>query len=300
MNLRRLFPLLAVAASLTATAPAPVSATTEGRLRVELLVDGRPMREYRDRGTTYVEAQRGREYSVRLTNLENVRVAVALAVDGRNSIDGRRTSAADARKWILDPWQSMTVSGWQVGESRARRFFFTTEDRSYADWLGDTRHVGVIEAVAFRERPRPQVWSDRDDRGPWGRDRRGLEGERAEAQAGARSGNEAPSAAQSAPSASGSTSSARAKASTRADSRDHAASEEAATGIGRDMRNEVVRVSFEHDAVAASSVRIRYEFREGLERLGIIARHADEDHLRRREHASGFDGGSWAPEPPWR
>jgi hypothetical protein len=82
----------------------------------------------------------------------NVRVAVALSVDGLNSIDARRTSATDARKWVLDPHESLVISGWQVDMNHARKFFFTTEQDSYAQWLGKTQNTGVVTAVFFRER----------------------------------------------------------------------------------------------------------------------------------------------------
>ena len=65
---------------------------------VDVLVDGAPERRYAHDGRWYVEARRGREYAIRLRNPYAVRVAVALSVDGLNTIDARETTAADARK----------------------------------------------------------------------------------------------------------------------------------------------------------------------------------------------------------
>ena len=303
MDIRRLWTLAAAAAALSILSPSPAGAATDNRLRVELLIDGRPMREYRDRGTTYVEARDNREYSIRLTNLEDDRVAVALAVDGRNTIDGRRTSAREARKWILEPWQSITVTGWQVGESRARRFYFTTESDSYAEWLGDTRNVGVVEAVAFREREPRRSWTD----GWWGSDRDERDDRLSRSRQAPSKSSRADGPAASPPGAaaerSGSASgSASAQGSARAESRASrdVAKEDAATGIGRDVRNDVVRIEFEHEDSPSSSVRVRYEFREGLERLGVLPRRDDEDRWRDREDARGFEDDRWAPEPPRR
>src|SRR5262245_50722411 len=124
---------------------------------MEVLVDGQPLTSYAARGTTYVEALKGAEYAIRLTNRTGERVAVALAVDGLNSIDARHTSARDARKWILAPWESVTLSGWQTSSGTARRFVFTTESKSYGSWLGRTSDLGIISAAFFRERPRPGV-----------------------------------------------------------------------------------------------------------------------------------------------
>ncbi len=88
------------------------------------------------------------------SNPTRERVAVALSVDGRNVVDAARTSALAATKWILGPYQTAEIPGWQVSGQTSRKFFFTETSRSYAKWLGDTANVGTIEAVFFREKPR--------------------------------------------------------------------------------------------------------------------------------------------------
>ena len=121
---------------------------------VEVLVDGRTLPTYYERGRSYVEAPKDAEYEVRLRNSSPDRVAVALAVDGLNTIDARRTSAWNASKWVIEPYQTITISGWQVSSERARRFYFTDERDSYAAKLGQAADLGVISAVFFRERRR--------------------------------------------------------------------------------------------------------------------------------------------------
>ena len=122
--------------------------------------DVRP--EYSARGKVYVEAVRGADYSIRLTNPTPYRVAVALSVDGLNTIDAKHTSPWDASKWILAPYESTVIAGWQVNDQTARRFFFTGENRSYGAYLGQTENLGVIEAVFYRERrPKLQAQSPR-------------------------------------------------------------------------------------------------------------------------------------------
>ena len=74
----------------------PVEALETEVCRIEILVDGKPLSEYPARGTTYIEALRGREYALRLTNLIDRRIAVALSVDGLNSIDAKTTTASKA------------------------------------------------------------------------------------------------------------------------------------------------------------------------------------------------------------
>ncbi len=119
---------------------------------VEILVNGVPQPRYAHNGRLYVEALKGKEYDIRMRNPYPVRVAVALSVDGLNTIDAQHTSAADARKWVLGPHETVTISGWQVNRAEARRFEFTTEPNSYAQALGKAANLGVISAVFYKER----------------------------------------------------------------------------------------------------------------------------------------------------
>jgi len=279
---RAAFPsLCSLALAALLLAPSPARAVERGRYSVEVLVGGRPLDEYAARGRTYVEALEGREYSIRLTNRTAERVAVALSVDGLNSIDAKTTTAAEARKWILDPWQTVTIDGWQTSGSTARRFYFTTEADSYGTWLGKTRNLGLVSAAFFREKlPRPvpidRSWSEDD--------RRGAAEEKAAA---------APPAARD--SASG-----REAEAPRADAKSVAprrSEEPAATGIGREVDHRVVRVRFDAEDAPAAVCEVRYEYRDALVRLGVLPGPRWDDPLVRRERARGFEEGEFAPDP---
>ena len=149
------FACLMAAGFALAAGPCAVMAASPGRhpvADVDILVDGAPQPRYAHDGRWYVEARKGREYAIRLRNPYAVRVAVALSVDGLNTIDARETTAADARKWVLGPYETLTIRGWQTSHTEARRFEFTTEARSYGQALGKTVNLGVISAVFFKER----------------------------------------------------------------------------------------------------------------------------------------------------
>jgi hypothetical protein len=235
---------------------------------VEILVDGAPQRRYAHDGRWYVEALKGKEYAIRLHNPFGVRVAVALSVDGLNTIDARQTTAADARKWVINPYQTVIISGWQTSQSEARRFEFTTEARSYGQALGKTANLGVISAVFFRERVSAVA------REPL------SQGDR-----------QAPAARASAPQD-------REASAGAAAQRKRAEEEEyAATGMGRPTEHFVTRVRLDLESAPAQTVNIRYEFRPQLVRLGILPPVRTTDPLQRREDAQGFEPG-FAPVPP--
>lgn len=277
--MRRFLPLFAALLAVSAdSAAAPVPAPA---FRMEVLVDGRPVRQYPARNTVYIEALKGKEYAIRLHNPLNIRVAVALSVDGLNTIDARRTSAADARKWVLDPHETITISGWQTDMNRARKFYFTTEEHSYAEWLGKTENTGVITAVFFRER---QARIDPIVQAPIERENRNeAKGAAAGAAGSDRSRPEAPVP----PSAAQPSSLAL-----------RAAEEYAATGIGDATSHPVRRISMDLEELPAATLGVRYEFRAQLVRLGVLPpTRVVPDALTRREGASGFEPG-FCPAPP--
>jgi hypothetical protein len=256
--------LTIMAVTLAAT---PVARALEtGACRIEVLVDQRPLAEYAARGTTYIEALKGREYAIRLSNRTDSTIAVALAVDGLNSIDAKTTDAKSASKWVLGPRETVTIEGWQMSAETARRFFFTTEAHSYGEWLGRTENLGVIEAVVFKElRPREPFNEWLGDGGARAPQAAGSARRQAEAQ--------------------------------KAPVEKSDADDLAATGIGRKVDHQVRRVHLELEDQPAARLRLRYEYREQLVRLGVVPNPEESQALDRRERARGFEDFSFAPDP---
>ena len=259
--------LLLVAALLPSSR---VFAVDRSGFSMDILVGGTPLSEYAARETTYVEALKNRDYSVRLRNGTGERVAIALSVDGLNSIDARTTSASEARKWVLGPYETVTLDGWQTSSAAARRFFFTSEERSYGSWLGRTKNLGIIAAVVFRERrPQPVIaWPEAAPQ----RERQEKDSDGSE--------TPAPSAGKNgvlpAPT-----------------------DDMAATGIGTETSHPVRQVAFDPEDSPVAHMEIRYEYREALVRLGVLPRYDDRcaDALSRREGARGFEEPGFSPDP---
>ena len=267
------------------TSAVPLASTAPGPLpTMDILVDGHRRPAYPARGTLYIEALKGREYEIRLRNPYPVRVAVALSVDGLNTIDARHTSAAAGRKWVLGPYETVTIEGWQTSMNDARRFEFTSEEQSYGAWLGKTNDLGVITAVFFRERVPERQLSAQSMAVP-----------RADAPVPAQAGQNRD---RSLPAAeAGAASPVGAASKQAAGTPPPAADEYAATGIGRRTDHAVRQVYLDLEPTPAASVSIRYEYRAQLVRLGVLPPvQAAGDPLDRRERARGFDG-RFCPEP---
>jgi hypothetical protein len=248
-----------------------------GAFDVQVLIRGRPLPQENWGDERRVEAQRGAEYELRLTNPLPERVAVAVSVDGLNVIDARHTSAWDASKWVIHPHGTLTISGWQVGSERARTFYFTTERDAYATRIGRPGDFGIISAVFYRERqPIREI----------------TPGRLAVPEQGESLGRAAE------PSAAGT--SARAAPGGDARLREHLPPSwryggRAATGIGVSVQSEVQEVSMQLERHPVAVVTLRYDFRPLPPRPSIVPGFAPEPGARgwstRREDRR------FAPEP---
>jgi hypothetical protein len=269
LSVRAIAPALLLAAALFPSGA--VFAHDRDSYSMEILIDGRPLQEYAARGTSYVEALKGRDYSVRLCNHTGERVAIALSVDGLNSIDARTTSASEARKWILEPYGSITLDGWQTSSNTARRFVFTTEDQSYGAWLGRTKNLGLVAAAVFREKREQPIPIQG---GEWRKD-----------------SSDAPPEAQGAPAA-------PPAAREKGRAQPKLSGDLAATGIGREVDHQVIQVAFDAEDTPSALLEIRYEYRDTLVRLGVVPPDRPcETPLARRESARGFLEPGYAPDP---
>jgi hypothetical protein len=247
-----------------------------GGFGVEVVVDGSPLEVLYGRGRGYVEAREGAEYDLVIRNPLPERVAVALSVDGLNTIDARRTTAWNASKWVIEPYGTIRISGWQMSSTRARHFYFTTERDSYAARLGRPSDLGVITAVFFRESRPYRYIPPPDPVGPQSRSeqqpesdspRRGADKERSSA-SGAIAG------------------------------RPPRDDENAATGIGRSVEYDVEWINMNLERTPAAEVTLRYEYHDALIRLGVLPRPwRDDGALQRRERARGFEDSRYCPEP---
>lgn len=256
---------LALAAPPAGMSASPAPRTVES---VDILVGGAPQPQFAHAGRRYVEARKGKEYEIRLRNPYPVRVAVALSVDGLNTIDARETTAAGARKWVLGPYETVVISGWQTSQTEARRFEFTTEDKSYGQAMGKTANLGIISAAFFKERMVTYMAE-----APKDRSRRQSE----------------PAPGAPAPAKQGA---AGAAAESRADNNEYAA-----TGMGRRTGHAIEQVRLDLEDAPSHTVNIRYEFRPQLVKLGVLKPAPTADPLLRREGARGFEPG-FCPEPP--
>lgn len=226
---------------------------------------------WRKQGKTersYVEAIRGAEYGVRVTNHTGQRIGLVIAVDGRNIISGKKSHLKRSeRMYVLGPYQTRTYDGWRSSRNRVNRFYFTEDIDSYAGAFGDYTAMGVIAVAAFKEK-NVRRYDDDDDDYIYRGDRR-------------------PSGKNSAESAS------RAQKHGRTESLEPSPG----TGYGDDRYSPSRRVHFKPKKHAFDKTFLKYEWRETLCEKGIVNCYRKQRRNRFWDDVSWRHGG-YAPPPP--
>jgi hypothetical protein len=185
---------------------------------------------------SYLEAHKGDNYGIVITNRTPERVGVVIAVDGRNIITGKRSDLKNNESmYIVNAYETARYDGWRTGQDQVHRFYFTDVADSYSvKTFTDSSALGVIAMAVYREKEQP----------------RPLLEEKREGQA-----------APAAPSAGAATKSAE-----RA-----LAKESAGTGFGDAQYSPVITVQFEPERSPVQKTLVKYEWRDVLCRKGILS-----------------------------
>jgi hypothetical protein len=211
-----------------ANAPSPVTieiVDAGGTVFREFPVDARD-----GASRSYLQAEKGARYQVRVRNTSGERLGLVIAVDGRNIINGRKSDLARTEPmYVLDAWSTQDYAGWRANLESINEFYFTDWSDSYAEAFGDRSARGVIAVAVYSEvtppRPASRVYDERE-----------------------RSADAAPPSARS----------------------DKAAERSAGTGYGDRRIDRAMHVKFVARSNADSRHFIKYEWRESLCRKRVL------------------------------
>jgi hypothetical protein len=217
---------------------------------------------------SYLQAEKGARYGVRVRNTSGERLGLVIAVDGRNIINGKKSDLARSEPmYVLAPYATQDYAGWRANLDAINEFYFSDWSDSYAEAFGDRSARGVIAVAVYREVPPPPPIYQ-----PYEEDERSRS-------------NDSP-AASSPPSA-------RADSSAEKSAGGARRSESAGTGYGDRRIDHVVEVDFVARSNADSRHFIKYEWRETLCRKHVLE--CGEKNRFWDESTLGF-----APPPPRR
>lgn len=118
---------------------------------VEILVNGKPVKEYFHDGKVYIEGKKGTKFSLKLKNNSWSRKLFIPTVDGLSIIDGKEGSF-DSSGYIVPAHSTVTIDGWRVSNKEVAEFFFSDEKDSYSKKKGKGNNIGVIGVAVFEEK----------------------------------------------------------------------------------------------------------------------------------------------------
>lgn len=122
----------------------------------DVLVNGKPVKEYAHEGKVFIEGKEGSSFSLRMKNNSGSRALFVPTVDGLSIMDGKEASF-DSRGYIVDAYSSVTIDGWRTSDSEVAQFFFSTPGKSYAASKGKKGSMGAIGCAVFQERERVHI-----------------------------------------------------------------------------------------------------------------------------------------------
>src|SRR5262245_6241496 len=236
-----------------------------------------PMRSRDGALRSYLQAEKGARYEVRVRNTSGQRLGLVVAVDGRNIINGRKSELARTEPmYVIDAWDTQSYTGWRANLEAVNEFYFTDWADSYAEAFGDRSARGVIAIAVYQEEappaPPPRVYQPEPERDY-------------------RSRNESePAPAPPATAADSAASAGAASESAKAESR---RDRSAGTGYGDRRIDRVREVEFVARSAAESRHFIKYEWRDTLCRKRVLE--CGETNRFWDESVLGF-----APPPPRR
>ncbi len=114
-------------------------------------VGGRRIPEYGHRGKTFVEGRRAHRYEIKFKNSRAERVLAVPTVDGLNVIDGNPHTDSSPG-YVVQPYSSLTVSGWRKSLSEINYFEFTDRSGGYATKTHGGQNSGVIGVQVWAEK----------------------------------------------------------------------------------------------------------------------------------------------------
>jgi hypothetical protein len=114
---------------------------------------------------SYLQAEKGARYQVRVRNTTGQRLGLVIAVDGRNIINGRKSDLARTEPmYVLDAWSTQDYAGWRANLDAINEFYFTDWSDSYAEAFGDRSARGVIAVAVYAEETPPPPYRAYEER----------------------------------------------------------------------------------------------------------------------------------------
>ncbi len=98
---------------------------------VNVLVNGKPVREYYQDGKFYIEARQNTEYSIKLKNHGHKKIMAVISVDGIDVLKGKNATEAESG-YIVNPYSTTEIKGYRIDDDKVATFKFDDGKKSYS------------------------------------------------------------------------------------------------------------------------------------------------------------------------
>ena len=121
-------------------------------VEVNVLSNGKPVKFYANQGKTFVCANYGAEYSIRIRNNNSYRILAVCSIDGISIIDGKPASY-ESGGYVIDAYSSYEIKGYRKDSDTVGAFKFTKKKKGYEKaTTGSSLNSGVISVAVFGEK----------------------------------------------------------------------------------------------------------------------------------------------------
>ena len=132
----------------------------KAQFEVDILVDGKPVKQFFHKTNHFIEAKVGSSYSVRIKNNSYARALAVVTVDGLNVVSGLPQGNERGIGYIVSARDSLTVDGFRKNLQEVGSFEFCKKEESYCNEQGLAGNNGVIGVRIYNEKPSHTTWFD--------------------------------------------------------------------------------------------------------------------------------------------
>lgn len=125
---------------------------------VEILINGKPAKEYRHEDKVYIEGRQGTRFSIKIRNNSFSRKLFVPTVDGLSVMNGEEGSYKSSG-YIVKGYDSITIDGWRTSDKDVAEFFFSSPEGSYRKEMDKGNNIGMIGVAVFDEVYRQPVYT---------------------------------------------------------------------------------------------------------------------------------------------
>jgi hypothetical protein len=117
---------------------------------VEIMINGKPAKEYYHEGEVYIEGRKDTRFSIKIKNNSYSRKLFVPTIDGLSVMNGEEGSY-ESSGYIVQGYSSITIDGWRTSDKDVASFYFSSPEGSYRKKMDKGNNLGVIGVAVFDE-----------------------------------------------------------------------------------------------------------------------------------------------------